>query len=625
VILIGSKSDIDIIPENIFKDQNSKVFSFDFETHQELESKKIVHEIADNMITQNERMEIFDKMIQFNSWHSKIPSTDYEFKNVNLLKLIDSNEFYMFFLPKLINSVLIKKIIEKESPSKIFLTSLFSSIVKSILKEKKIETKIFQNPLKESLLWDTIPIKYNLGKLNFSFNLSKKNYLKIKNFVEETVSFLYRLRFSVNDKKKTILFLEFNPQSFSKFFSEIKDFDGNIVLINQRRSAIWSKKSFDVVRKSNCKILKLDKILTKNEQNEIISSHIEFSKKINNLWNDSEFFKDLFQFNNISFWDIIKEYLIQIYSERLLEHMKLIACITKFFNDTNISCIACLNEVGETEKSFLEINKNKSPLILLEHGFNDKNDSVSFVKRYDVLASYNTFHDKIAVWGEMKKKYLIDNYGIDPERIIVTGSPRHDIYFSSRNQVKNKEKIFLLAPNPITEIDGLSTTELKLRFNELIRKTIECIKKLDNVKLIVKLHPFPLKHNDEIKCLINKIDEQIPIYFSHSVIDTINSSDVVMVVSPEPGTTTMLLESMILGKPTINVYFEEDIPKFNHVKYNSVFSTLDNSDIEKNLKKILFDESFQNELIQNADNFISKYMNYVGDSSKTFANILKSF
>ena len=52
-----------------------------------------------------------------------------------------------------------------------------------------------------------------------------------------------------------------------------------------------------------------------------------------------------------------------------------------------------------------------------------------------------------------------------------------------------------------------------------------------------------------------------------------------MVISPEPGTTTLLLESMILGKPTMNIYFENEVPQFNHVKHNAVFSLLDTCDL----------------------------------------------
>tara|TARA_B110000008_G_C16790446_1_gene492426 strand:- start:161 stop:889 length:729 start_codon:yes stop_codon:yes gene_type:complete len=242
------------------------------------------------------------------------------------------------------------------------------------------------------------------------------------------------------------------------------------------------------------------------------------------------------------------------------------------------------------------------------------------------MSNYSNFTDKIAVWSETKKLYLIDNYQIDPNRIIVSGSPRHDKYFSSRkNNNSKKEKILLLAPNPINDMDALSTTELKLRFNELIKKIILNIKTFDNVKLIVKLHAISLKHNEEIKLLINKIDKDIPVYLSNSVIDVINSSDAVMVISPEPGTTTMILESMILGKPTMNIYLENTIPQFNHVKHHAVLSVLDTCDLKDNMSKILFDDKFKNELISNADIYLSKYLDYNGNSSKRFVEILKSY
>lgn len=626
LILIGDVSDVDVIPQNILEDKNSKIFSFDFDTHQKLESKKISHEMADTFLTKKERMEIFDKIIEFSSWHSKFPSSDYEFQNVNLLKLLDTNEFNTLFLQKLINFVIIKQIIEKEQPLKIFSTTLFSTTIKSIIDEKKIEPIFFYNMLDKKFLWDVIPIKYNFGKFNFEINLSRKTYLKIKNFVETTLSLFYRLRFDFNSKKKSIVFIEFNPQSFSNLFYELKNYDGNVILVNQRRPAIWSKNSLSVVRNSNCKILQLEGILNDQEINEISKSCKKFAAKINKLWDNSEFFDNLFQFKDLSFWNVMKEHLVHVYSERLFYYMKLIASVKKFFNNIDISCIISLNEIGETEKTFLEFNKNQVPSILLEHGFNDKNESVSFMKRFDVLSNYNEFKDKIAVWSETKKKYLIENYELDPDKILVSGSPRHDDYFSSRMKKKNnEEKVLLLAPNPISEMGGLSTTELKLKFNKFLKKTISVIKKFDDVKLIVKLHPFPLKHNEEIKSFIKEIDESIPIYISNSVVDVVNSSDVVMVISPEPGTTTMLLESMILGKPTMNIYFEEEIPKYNHVKNNAVLSLLNDCNLEDNLQKILFDEKFQNELINNADNFISKYLNHIGNSSETLAKILKSY
>ena len=627
VLLIGNVSDIDIISDEILQDEHTKIFSFDLDVHEKLVSKKITHNMADNLLNQEQRMNIFDKLIEFRSWHSNLPSNKIKYENVNLLKLFDSNEFLQSISSKIINSIIIHKIIETEKPSKVFVTTFFSSTIKSIPNNKNFTIHIFDNPFNEELMWDSIPIKFNFGKLNFNFNISKKKYLKLKNIIENSFKLFYNFNFNLNSKnKKNIIFLEFNVQSFSNLFLELKKSDQNVILVNQRRPAIWSKNSFNVVKNSNYKILQLEEILSKEEKVEILKFYHLIIPEINKLWENSIFFNNLFKIDDVVFWDIIKDNLIKSYSEKMYYYVELIASIKKFFDNVDASCIISLNEIGETEKAFLEFNKNKIPSILLEHGFLDKNDSVSKVKRYDIMSNYSNFTDKIAVWSETKKSYLIDNYQIDPNRIIVSGSPRHDNYFSSRKNNNNKkEKILLLAPNPINDMDALSTTELKLRFNELIKKIILNIKTLDNVKLIVKLHATSLKHNEEIKLLINKIDKNIPVYLSNSVIDVINSSDAVMVISPESGTTTMILESMILGKPTMNIYFENTVPQFNHVKHHAVLSLLDTCDLKDNISKILFDYKFKNELISNADIYLSKYLDYNGNSSKRFAEILKSY
>ena len=99
-----------------------------------------------------------------------------------------------------------------------------------------------------------------------------------------------------------------------------------------------------------------------------------------------------------------------------------------------------------------------------------------------------------------------------------------------------------------------------------------------------------------------------------------------LVISPEiHGTSTMLLESMILGKPTMNVYFDDSIPAYSHVQSNAVLTITDNDDLDNNLQKILFDEKFRTELQINADNFVAKFLSNRGNASEKFASILKSY
>lgn len=625
IVLVDNVSDLNIISKELLKNNDTKFFSFNLEVHNELESKKIKHEIADDLLTQEQRFQIFDKMVEFQSWYSKISSADYEFEGVNLLKIFDSHEFSSYLMPNLINLVIIKEIIDKEKPIKIIASNSFSNIIQSIIKQNPVEFEFFKNKIHKKPLWDKISFKYNIGRMPLSFSLSRKKYLQIKNFVETISGFFYGFWFNLDStKKRSIIFLEFNPQLFSKLFQAMKNYDGNVILINQRRSAVWGNNSLSIINKSKCKVLKIDNILTKEEKTKLSLLIYEFSKKIEVLWQDSALFDQVFKINECSFWEVIKEVIIKIYSERLNSHMLLIHSVKKIFDNMDVKCIVSLNETGETEKAVLEFNNNKNPSVLLEHGFIER---IPKTKRFDILSDYFSFRDKIAVWSETKKEWLVNEYGIDPKRIVVTGSPRHDNYFQSRFDSNNrKEKILLLAPNPINDINGLSSTNLKLRLNNTIKNIFSIVHEFDNVKIIVKLHPIQLKHNEEIKSLIQKLDNTVSIYLWTSIIDTINSADAVIVLSPEINATpTMTLESMILGKPTMSVYFDDKIPEYDHIKSGAILTILDNDNIKNELKKILFDENFQKQLKENADAFVMKFMKNRGTASDTFASFLQSY
>ena len=625
IILITSILDLNLIPNNLFKSNDTKIFSFNLDVHLELKKQKINHTIADDLLSLDERLKIFDKMAEFRSWYSKISSSDFELKGINLLKILDRNEFQTYLLPILINLVIVKEIIKKEKPTKIIATTQISKIIQSIIKNDNIKTEFFKNEIEKNLLWNNITAKYNFGGIPLTFTLSRQKYLKIKNIYENLSGLFYNFWFKFDQsKKKSIVFLEFNPQLFSKLFEEMANYDGDVILINHRRSAIWSKKSIEVIKKSKCKILKLDNVLNKHEQAQIPSLVDNYSRKIDNLWKNSEILSNIFQIYGYEFWDSMKDTMMKLYSERLFSYISLILSMKKITDQLNIKCIVSLNESGETEKTLLEVNKKKFPTVLLEHGFIER---ISETKRFDILSEHTSFNDKIVVWGEPKKRWLINEYDINPNRIFVTGSPRHDDYFSSRLKSKNiSQKTLLLAPNPINDINGQSSTSLKLQFIETIKKTLEVIKKFDSIKIIVKLHPIQLQHNEEIELLIKKFDTSIPIYLWAPVIDIINTADMVMVLTPEiHATPTMLLESMILGKPTMNVYFDKTIPEYDHIKNNAVFTVTNNDDLENKIKKFLFDDDFQNLLQKNADNFVNQFMSNPGTASKNLASILKSY
>ncbi len=623
IVLINDISDLNVIPLNLLHNKDSKIISFSLEVHKKLQAENILHDIDDKQLSRKERLELFDKSLEFLSWYSKVPSNDLKYENVNLLQIFDTHEFHSYLMPNLVKLLIVKRIIQKEKPTKIICTNTFSTIVNSIIIGTNIKTEFFQNNIQHKLLWDTINIKYNFGPIHISFKLAKKNYLKIKKYVESLLGFFYGFWLDTNSKKNSIILLEFNPEYFSTFLKSMKDYDGNVILINRRRSAVWSKTATNVVRKSNCKVLRFDNFLNKDEKQKIHLLVDDYSKKLKKLWENDIFFNNIFQIENCSFWNVIKDVVIKKYSDGLAEFIFLIWNAKYIFSNLDVRCIVSLNEIGETEKAFLEFNNGKAPTLLLEHGFSETIPETEIIEKF----GYVDFKDKIAVWGDMKKQYMINRYDIDPNRIIVTGSPRHDIYFKSRIKKKqSKEIIVLLAPDPITEVSGIASTNLELKFEKTIEKTISTLKNFKNVKIIVKLHQIQIKHNQTIYSIIKNIDKSIPVYSAVSVIKIVNSVDTVIVISSESfGTSTMLLESMILGKPTMHIVLDDTVPQYPHLKNNAILTISNNDNLEKNFKKILFDDEYRKELTINADAFVEKFLNFRGNASEKFSSILKLF
>lgn len=622
IVFLSDISDFNLIPSDVLLKHDHKIFSFGLDVHEKLESENIDHEIADNLLSEQERIQLFKKCVVFRSWQSELSTDDFEFKGVNLLKIFDTNEFHSFLILFLIKHVIIKKIIQKEKPIKIICTSLLSSTIKN-LNTDNIETLFFTNDAEKKFFWDQINIKYILFGKNISFTISKINYLKIKKFIDSVTGFFSKSHLkSSKTKKKCILLLEFNTELFSRLLTQFNNYDGYLILVNERRPAIWNKKSFDIIKNSNCKILNFQQLLNKNEKQKIPLIVQEYSIKIENFFN-SKVFQQFFKIENHSFWNAIKDDLIQSYLKKLPDFINRILCLKIIFHSMNIRCIVSLNEVGETEKSFLEFNNKQIPTIMLEHGFNETTLETKLFHTNELTK----FNDKIAVWGTMKKNDLINNFNVDSNKILITGSPRHDEYFHSRLTTKFSNDItVLLAPNPITDFSGLANTELELKFKNTIKNIIFMLQQFKNVKIIVKLHQIQLKHNQKIKSMILKIDKNIKVYSSESVIDIINLSNVVLVISPEKfGTSTMLMESMILGKPTMNIVIGDTIPQFSHVIRNTVLTVSSKSNLKNHLEKILFNKNFQNELVNNADNFLNDFLTNQLNSSEKFASILKSY
>lgn len=604
------------------RESESRVLSFNIQTHKILESKNVEHTIAENYLTEDDRLKIFDHTVHCWKWYKEnIILKELEFDGINLLGILDTTEFHNLVVNELYNFLIIKRIIEKERPDKIIASDHFTKIIRTFVNIKEIELETLSKTVHEYIVtWDKILIRFNIGKIPISIPVSRSTYTKTKNFVESLTSSILGLNFKQN-KKKTILFLEFNPIQYSELIKHLSKLNKNIVFLNMRRSAIWNFKSTKLLYDQKCKII-TQNILNNEEKNKILSLTEDFLKKLNTIWSHSDYFKRFFSIEDHSFWPLIEQPLGEIYRKRLSDYIQLIITAKKIFENYNISCIISLNSMGETEKSIFQTNKDSIPSIMLQHAFTNY---VKELTRYDVFDT-SVFEDKIALWGQLQKKHLVENRRVPDDKIIVVGSPRHDSFFKNDAAINNEpQKTIVITTQNMELSNTLVDTNTYIRLENLFKKILAILKKLSNVRVIVKLHPAQDPGNEYLKKLIYEIDSNILIYQTTPIIEVIKSADIIININSELFPSTTMLEGLILNKPILNIVTTDKCYEFDFIKQNAVLSVSDKDDLEKSLTDIILNDKLRLELANRGKKYAECYLTNPGSASKHLAEIIDSY
>ena len=161
------------------------------------------------------------------------------------------------------------------------------------------------------------------------------------------------------------------------------------------------------------------------------------------------------------------------------------------------------------------------------------------------------------------------------------------------------------------------TYDVLIKFDNFVREVCKVIKKFPEKKLIVKPHPQSDFINN-ITNLIKDIDPKIKIVYDIDLPKLISICDVVISFN----TSTILLESIIMNKPAIDLQIEDWSKEDEIVKMNAVYPIDDISKIKDGLTKVLYDENVKKELLKNSKIFLKHYLYNHGSASKVMAKIL---
>jgi len=611
ILILNQIPDISIL-KSLIKNEEVKIFSLNYNVHNFLKKNKISHNIGEDILDEDELNAIFDKTVSLYNWYDQIEKSKIpRYNKINIFSLLDTGEFHDFILNNIYEFYIIKKIIINSKSKKIIANKRIMEAI-DIFNFKSLELIILNDDESQKMIYDNIPIKFDIGKIPISFSISRKYFKKSKKIFENILCTLNNLWYNPSKDKDIILLVEFNPSQFENLFFEFSKKNMNIVVFNNRRPAIWNKESRSILKKNNVKVLNFSKLISTLEKNELLKIENQIISEIKTLFKNLKL-KQIFKFNDDSFWPFIKNDLEKTFINRISEYIYLIYGSKKFLTESHVKCIVSLNVMGETEKTILAVKTDDVQSIMLEHAFANYLPEIS---RYDILSMYSLFPEKIALWGPIQKKYLVDQHKINEDRIILCGSPKHDSYFQKKENNVNLKKNILLCLHPIIDNSGHKNSNSYEKYHTVLKKILQYFKNNPNLTILVKLHPGNDPHNDILKQEIKFFSDKIQIHQTTPIQDLIQISNFVISISTEGyDPSTIMFESMILKKPVVNIILDDKIFQFDFIKQKAVIALNSSENFEYYFKKLLSDENFYDSIVKNSQMFIDQYLSNKGNAS----------
>ena len=609
--------------KKISKIKSTKIFAFDILSHKFLQKKNLEHFIADDQLNIKERKKIFDHTVSKLYWYENNSlNHDLSINGYNILEMLDPLHLHQKLLVTLIQFNIIKKIIEHEKPSKIFVTQNLSKIVSSL--DNDIDIVLLNS--EKSTIFDTFDFGITIFSKILSVKISMKKLKQIQNIFESFIGRLYNFWLDPNDQKPIILLLEFNPSQFPDLFLNLKSSKFNLVILNRRRSTLSNLKSIQIMKNSNAKLVNFKNLLSKEEKTKIIDLQKKFKKILEDFWKNENSLKDIFTFENLSYWPCIRDFLIKQYEKEIPNNIENLIQSKYIFQKLNIKCILYQYESGNFENTTLS-QRQKIPALLLRHGFS------SYTKKFDELRwRHDQFRlvklkcDEILLWGTYDYEFYLKSL-LDSKKLKIIGSPRHDIFFKTCKNNSENDKIILITVPPMIEWTGLQDTHLAIRYENTLKQLIEKIKKMDNIKIIVKLHPgWGWKFNSILIKIFHEIDPKIPIYSAKSIKHLISESDLMININAENNQpSTVILEGLIMKKPIINISLNEQNDDFEYNENLPFIEISYKSNIINYINLVLNDINFKQKLDLQIPVFLKKYLSNHKTASKNLSDYLKSF
>jgi len=302
-------------------------------------------------------------------------------------------------------------------------------------------------------------------------------------------------------------------------------------------------------------------------------------KKIWNRFVDKKFGKNPFALEDIrsKIKNIIEEEIDSVFLDIFLSKKILSSSLPKALLVTTDPDTKILPYIYESKKLGIKT-------ICIQHGAFYAKDSPAIYPMSDYFIA----------WSSVSKEWLQKTAYFKKIQMFFGKSPFHLGVPKVRTLTKHKTRtILFLATKQPTVDKGLVMFYL--------RKLFEVLSGLDNLKIIVRVHPFQNLVN--LKPLVNQSKNRTYFENNKPLLSVIESADVIIYENTSAG-----FDAMLSGKPTVyfNPYNGKDY--FNVNDHSASLTVLSDADIEKKLPSFLTDRKKWTSYSINGRRFALKYL-----------------